>query len=77
MVQHGFYYNIMWTVDTLDWKEPGVDVIVSRTLNNAKPGAIVLMHVGSRRTPAALPAIISGLRQQGCRFVAAPELLRH
>ncbi|MEW6309272.1 MAG: polysaccharide deacetylase family protein [Bacillota bacterium] len=77
MVQHGFYYNIMWTLDTLDWKEPGVDAIVSRTLSNAKPGAIVLMHVGSRQTPEALPAIISGLRQQGYRFVTVPELLGH
>ncbi|MFD3944829.1 polysaccharide deacetylase family protein [Streptomyces sp. NPDC058579] len=35
---------LAWTVDTLDWEEPGTDSIVSRVLNGAAPGVIVLSH---------------------------------
>ncbi|MGA5198511.1 polysaccharide deacetylase family protein [Streptomyces exfoliatus] len=35
---------LAWTVDTLDWKEPGTGAIVRRVLDGAAPGAIVLSH---------------------------------
>ncbi|QES47126.1 oligosaccharide deacetylase [Streptomyces venezuelae] len=35
---------LAWTVDTLDWKEPGTGTIVSRVLKAAGPGVIVLSH---------------------------------
>ncbi|MFF8828696.1 polysaccharide deacetylase family protein [Streptomyces sp. NPDC015131] len=33
-----------WTVDTLDWKEPGTGTIVRRVLDGAAPGVVVLSH---------------------------------
>ncbi|MFH8618873.1 polysaccharide deacetylase family protein [Streptomyces sp. NPDC017979] len=33
-----------WTVDTLDWTEPGAGTIVSRVLDGAGPGVVVLSH---------------------------------
>lgn len=48
-------------------------------LKGAKPGYIVLMHDGGgdrRRTVQALPEIISGLKEQGYRFVTVSELLQ-
>ncbi|NXY96076.1 polysaccharide deacetylase family protein [Streptomyces sp. BR123] len=35
---------LAWTVDSLDWTEPGTSVIVSRVLQGAAPGVIVLNH---------------------------------
>lgn len=35
---------LAWTVDSLDWKEPGTTAIVSRVLKGAGPGVIVLNH---------------------------------
>ncbi|MFF8275817.1 polysaccharide deacetylase family protein [Streptomyces lateritius] len=35
---------LAWTVDTLDWKEPGTDSIVRRVLDGAAPGVVVLSH---------------------------------
>lgn len=35
---------LAWTVDTLDWTEPGTAAIVSRVLDGAAPGVIVLNH---------------------------------
>ncbi|MFF5425359.1 MULTISPECIES: polysaccharide deacetylase family protein [unclassified Streptomyces] len=33
-----------WTLDTLDWKEPGSGTIVRRVLAGAAPGVVVLSH---------------------------------
>ncbi|MFE7135407.1 polysaccharide deacetylase family protein [Streptomyces sp. NPDC057638] len=33
-----------WTLDTLDWMEPGAGAIVSRVLAGAGPGVVVLNH---------------------------------
>ncbi|MFD8743252.1 polysaccharide deacetylase family protein [Streptomyces sp. NPDC059616] len=33
-----------WTVDTLDWTEPGVGTIVRRVREGAAPGVVVLSH---------------------------------
>lgn len=35
---------LAWTVDTLDWKEPGAGPIVRRVLDGAAPGVVVLSH---------------------------------
>ena len=69
---------ILWTVDTSDYREPGVAAIVSRAVSGARPGAIILMHdAGGNRseTVAALPRIISELRARGYKLVTVPRLL--
>jgi peptidoglycan/xylan/chitin deacetylase (PgdA/CDA1 family) len=70
--------SVLWTIDTKDYTQPGVDSIVSTVLNEARPGAIVLMHdAGGPReqTVAALPQIIKGLRAKGYKLVTVPKLL--
>ena len=70
---------VLWSVDTDDYLQPGVPVIVQRALAGARPGAIILMHdAGGTRTQtiAALPEIISRLRARGFHLVTVPELLR-
>ncbi len=70
---------VLWSVDTGDYLQPGVSVIVQRALAGAHPGAIILMHdAGGTRTQtiAALPRIIRKLRARGFRLVTVPELLR-
>ena len=69
------FLTIMWTVDSLDWQNPGVDQIVNRVVNNAVPGAIILMHQAAYQTPDALPSIISRLRQLGYSFGTVTEIL--
>jgi peptidoglycan/xylan/chitin deacetylase (PgdA/CDA1 family) len=40
-----------WTVDSEDWKRPGVNVILDNINTELKPGAVVLMHdAGGDRT---------------------------
>jgi peptidoglycan/xylan/chitin deacetylase (PgdA/CDA1 family) len=70
--------TILWTIDTKDFSQPGVDVIVKAVISGARPGAIVLMHdAGGPRaqTVAALPRIVAGLRHRGYTLVTVPRLL--
>ncbi len=69
---------VLWSVDTQDYLQPGVPVIVQRALAGAHPGAIILMHdAGGTRTQtiAALPEIIRALRARGFELVTVPQLL--
>ncbi|MEH2373083.1 polysaccharide deacetylase family protein [Nostoc sp.] len=71
---------IMWSVTSAD-TDPHAkpQAFVNNVLKGAKPGSIVLMHDGGgdrHRTIEALPQIISGLKEQGYRFVTIPELLK-
>lgn len=72
------YKVIQWSTDSLDWKKPGVDAIVQRVLNNVHPGAIILMHASDTclQTPAALPAVIEGIKARGYKLVTVSELLK-
>jgi peptidoglycan/xylan/chitin deacetylase (PgdA/CDA1 family)/cellulose synthase/poly-beta-1,6-N-acetylglucosamine synthase-like glycosyltransferase len=69
---------VLWSVDTKDWKLPGVNAIVHNALATAGPGSIILMHDGDSNrgeTVAALPRIIAGLRARHLRLVTIPQLL--
>jgi peptidoglycan/xylan/chitin deacetylase (PgdA/CDA1 family) len=69
---------VLWSVDTDDYRQPGVSVIVERALAGAHPGAIILMHdAGGAReqTIAALPLVVRGLRARGFHLVTVPKLL--
>jgi peptidoglycan/xylan/chitin deacetylase (PgdA/CDA1 family) len=78
------YVPVRWTVDTLGWEgtagHSSAAVVVSRALAAARPGEIVLMHVGSNPDDHttfdadALPQVISGLRAQGYSFVTLDVL---
>ncbi|WP_313888527.1 polysaccharide deacetylase family protein [Nostoc spongiaeforme] len=74
------YSVVMWSLTSAD-TDPRAkpQAFVKNVLKGAKPGAIVLMHDGGgdrHRTLEALPQIITGLKQQGYRFVTIPELLQ-
>lgn len=70
--------NVLWNIDTLDWKLPGASSITNNVLTNAYNGAIALMHDGGgnrSQDVEALPAIIDGLRADGYELVTVSELM--
>lgn len=71
------YKTIIWNVDSLDWKNPGRDVIVERVMKRIKPGAIILMHASDTpvQTAEALPILIEKIKAEGYTFVTVGELL--
>lgn len=72
------YTVVIWSLDSLDWLNPGVQKIVDRVLTRVKPGDIILMHASDtcKQTDQALPAIIQGLRAQGLTPVTLRALLQ-
>lgn len=67
----------LWSVDSKDWRNPGVNQIVNNVVKNVFPGAIILMHDGGyhrTQTVKALGPIIDALRNQGYRLVTLSEL---
>lgn len=76
-VQACGYYPIQWSVDSLDWKDYGVNSIVDTVLNNEelKNGAIILMHNGAKYTKDALEEVITGLEEKGYEIVPVSQLI--
>jgi len=69
---------VLWSVDTNDYLQPGVSVIVQRALEGVRGGEILLMHDGGgdrAQTIEAVPLIVQGLRDRGLRIVTVPQLL--
>lgn len=56
---------ILWTIDTLDWKDPGVDELVARSVDVAKPGDIILFHDTHGDSVEAVGPVMRGLRDRG------------
>lgn len=68
-------YVIQWDVDSLDWKELGVEAMTNRVLNKVGNGSIILFHNDTKYTLQALPVIIEKLQAQGFKFVTVNNLL--
>ena len=71
------YYAIQWDVDSLDWKDYGVDSII-KTVTQHKHlgnGSIVLCHNGAKYTAQALDTMITTLKDAGYQFVPLSELI--
>ena len=66
--------QILWTVDTDDWRDHNSALIEKRVLKGAKPGHIILMHDVRPTTVAAVPNILKKLAAQGYTFVTVSEL---
>lgn len=71
------YKTIIWNVDSLDWKNPGRDVIIDRVMKRIKPGAIILMHASDTpvQTAEALPILLDRIKAEGYQIVTVGELL--
>lgn len=85
VVNDAGYVAVRWTVDTLGWKGTTGGATASsvrrRVLDSARPGEIVLMHLGANPDDGttldadALPGVIEGLRALGYGFVTLDALL--
>ncbi len=71
------YYPIQWDVDSLDWKDYGVDSIIKTVCSHKHlgNGSIILCHNGATYTAAALDQMISQLKEQGYQIVPVSELI--
>ena len=71
------YYTVQWDVDSLDWKDYGVDSIVNTVCNHKHlgKGSIILCHNGAKYTAQALDSMLTKLKADGYEFVPISELI--
>lgn len=69
------YYSIQWDVDSLDWKEFGVEPVVDRVLKRVNNGSIVLFHNNAKYVSDFLPIILDRLIKEGYTIVPVSQLI--
>lgn len=69
------YYTIQWDIDSLDWKELGVEPVVDRVIKNVKNGSIILFHNNAKYIKEYLPIILDRLTEDGYDLVPVSELI--
>ena len=68
------YQTIMWTRDTIDWRDKDANIIYERAIKDAKGGDLVLMHP-TACTLDALENIIITLQEKGFMLTTVSDTL--
>lgn len=66
------YKTIMWTRDTIDWRDKNSEIIFQRAIKNCKGGDLILMHPTSA-TRDALDRIIKDLKSKDFELCTVSE----
>lgn len=67
--------TILWTVDTIDWKHPSVDVMHQRVMRNIHNGATILMHP-TEVMEKGFDSLIESIKEEGYRIGTLEQLMR-
>lgn len=68
------YKTIMWSKDTIDWRDHNTDLIVKRATKNLKNGDLILMHP-TENTLQALPQIIEFCKRNNFNITTVTNCL--
>lgn len=66
------YKTIMWTKDTIDWRDKNADLIYNRAVKNMSNGDLILMHP-TEHTAKALENIIKAYQENGFNLCTVSE----
>ena len=69
------YEVVQWSIDSLDWKNKGVDDLIRRATKNVQKGDIILFHNDSKYILDALPTILKTYQEQGFTMIPAKDIL--
>ncbi len=67
-------HTVLWTLDTVDWKNPGAQHILHRIATRVEPGTLILMHP-TISSSQALPQMIQSIKQKGLVLGTVSELI--
>ena len=70
----GFAWIVLWNVDPSDYLDPAPATLVQKVVADARPGAIVVMHVNAN-TASAVPDLIRAVRAKGLEPKSIDEML--
>lgn len=66
--------TVLWTLDTVDWRNPPASGIISKIGSKVEPGSLILMHpTASSRD--ALAGMIQAIRSKGLRLGTVEQTL--
>lgn len=68
------YRTIMWTHDTIDWRDKNTDLIIKRATKNLSNGDLILMHP-TKHTLEALSAILAYAENNGFQPTTVSEVI--
>lgn len=70
------YTVVHWSLDSKDWTNPGVEVIVNN-VKKAKKGDIILMHASdsAKQTADALPAVLGEIQSKNLKMLTVSEMI--
>lgn len=66
--------TVLWTLDTVDWQKPGLEIMREKITRNLAPGQIILMHP-TAETVQLLREILPHIKEKGLAVVTVRELL--
>lgn len=66
--------TILWTVDTVDWKNPSTSEMVRRVTTKVNNGSMILMHP-TRSVAEGLEKMIIDIKEKGFRLGTVSELM--
>lgn len=67
------YKTIMWSLDTIDWRDKNTNLILSRATEKAKSGDLILMHP-TKNTAEALDGILKTLKTKGLTVTTVSDV---
>jgi len=68
------YRTIMWTKDSIDWRDQNADLIYTRATKNIKNGDLILLHP-TLKTAEALQSIIDAYTNAGIKLTTVSETI--
>ncbi|KWX75633.1 polysaccharide deacetylase family protein [Paenibacillus jilunlii] len=66
--------TVLWTLDTVDWRNPSPDSIISKISSKAEPGTLILMHPTASSSQALL-GMIRGIKAKGLQLGTVSQTL--
>ena len=69
------YKTILWSKDTIDWRDKNATTVYNRATKNVSGGDIILMHP-KEHTLKALPDILDYYEKIGLRAVCISECIQ-
>lgn len=66
--------TVLWTLDTVDWRNPSPESVVVKISSQSEPGTLILMHP-TASSSKALRGMIRGIKAKGLQLGTVSETL--
>ncbi|OKP79069.1 hypothetical protein A3844_13860 [Paenibacillus helianthi] len=66
--------TVLWTLDTVDWRNPSPESIITKISSKTEPGTLILMHP-TASSSQALKGMIRGIKAKGLQLGTVSQTL--